>query len=102
MAQRITWSRRAQSDRYSIFDYWNSRKKSKSYSRKLNGLFVDAIEFVAKHPHTGKITDRANIRIKFISHFALIYRFEKEELYVLTIFDTRQNPGKMNKILQNE
>ena len=70
MARRIEWSKRAQSDRYSIFNYWNKRNKSKVYSKKLNILFIDAIEFVALHPLTGKITDRPNIRIKFVSHFA--------------------------------
>ena len=100
MARKIEWSKRAQNDRYFIFKYWNKRNKSKVYSKKLNKLFIEAIEFVAIHPHTGKITERPNIRIKFVSHFALIYRYEKDILYVLSVFDTRQNPDKVDQIIK--
>ncbi len=99
MARRVIWTKRAQNDRYSIFNYWNKRNRSKAYSKKLNNLFIASIEFVASHPHTGKLTDRNEIRIKFASHFALIYEYNEIELFVLSIFDTRQNPDKLEKII---
>lgn len=43
MAREIIWTKRAQNDRYSIFNYWNKRNKSKSYSQKLNNLFISSI-----------------------------------------------------------
>lgn len=98
MARKVTWTKRAQDDRYLIFKYWNKRNKSKAYSKKLNKLFIASIEFVAIHPHTGKLTDRNGIRIKFASHFALIYEFNQNELFVLSIFDTRQDPDKLEII----
>ena len=99
MARRVTWSKRAQNDRYSIFKYWNKRNKSKTYSKKLNKLFIASIEFVALHPHTGKLADRNGIRIKFASHYAIIYEFNEDELFVLAIFDTRQSPDKLERII---
>lgn len=96
MVRKIVWSRRAQTDRKSIFKYWNNRNKSNIYSKKLNRLLISAIEFVSSHPHTGRITDREPIRIKFVSHFAIIYEASDTKLEVLTIFDTRQNPDKLD------
>ena len=102
MARKIIWSKRAQQDRYSIFKYWNKRNKSNKYSKKLNNLFIAAAEFVAHNPTTGLKTDRENIRIKFASNFALIYETTELELYMLSIFDTRQNPDKLEKIISKE
>lgn len=99
MARKIIWSKLAQQDRYSIFRYWNKRNKSNKYSKKLNELFIAASEFVASNPTTGLPTDRASIRIKFVSHFALIYETTESELFVLSIFDTRQNPNKLDNII---
>lgn len=102
MARQIVWSRRAQNDRKAIFTYWNKANKSKVYSTKLNALFVLAVEFVAKNPHTGKMTSRNDVRVKFVNHFAIVYESNEIELFVLAVFDTRQSPDKFDKILQKK
>jgi len=94
MARRIVWSIRSQNDRKSIFKYWNKRNKSNHYSKKLHKLFIASSEFIAIHPHTGRLTTKKDIRVKFISHFAMLYEYSDTELRVLTIFDTRQDPEK--------
>ena len=99
MARRIIWSNRSLRDQHSIFTYWNKRNKSKSYSRKLRELFIDAVEFVAKNPQTGQTTKRKEVRVKLVKHFAIIYEHSNTELKVLAIFDTRQNPRKMDKLI---
>ncbi len=40
------------------------------------------------------------VRIKVVSHFALIYEYSKIELRILAIFDTRQNPSKLDQIIK--
>gem|GEM_PF-3384664 len=62
-------------------------------------LFVQATEFVARNPNTGQKTTRKEIRVKLIGHYALIYEFNDKSLFVLAIFDTRQNPKKLVKIV---
>ena len=99
MARRIIWSRRAQNDRKAIFTYWNNRIKSNTFSKKLNSLFINAAEFIAVHPQTGKITDRKDIRVKFVNHYALLYEFTEDEIHLMAIFDTRQDPSKFQKIV---
>src|SRR6056297_919703 len=100
MARRIVWSKRSQEDRKRIFSYWNKRNESKGYSRKLNKLFNEAAEFVAENPNTGKVTKRKGIRVKFVSHFALIYKISTNNIQVLAIFDTRQNTEKFEQIVE--
>jgi plasmid stabilization system protein ParE len=99
MARRIIWSKRAQEDRKGIFSYWNKRNKSTVYSRKLNKLYNEAAEFVAENPNTGRVTKRKGIRVKFLSHFELIYKISTKEIQLLAIFDTRQDPEKFKKII---
>jgi len=57
MAKRIIWSRRAQNDRISIFEYWNKRNKSKVYSKKLNRLFNEGVKLISEYPEIGKPTE---------------------------------------------
>jgi toxin YoeB len=99
MARKIIWSRRAQIDRIGIFTFWNKRNKSKIYSQKLNNLYNKAAKFLATNPNTGSTTTRENIRVKFVSHFALIYKVAQYEIQILSIFDSRQNPEKLEEIL---
>ena len=102
MARRIIWSRRSQTDRRQIFTYWNLRNKSKEYSKKLNRLFVKAVEFISIFPHTGRQTTVDQVRIKFVSHYAILYEYSKTELRVLCIFDTRQDSEKFDRIIESE
>lgn len=49
MAKQIIWSLRAQNDRKKILEYWTKRNKSKEYSRKLNGLFKEALRLISDY-----------------------------------------------------
>jgi len=100
MARRIIWSRRAQNDRIEIFKYWNERNKSNLYSKKLYGLFIEAVKLIAEYPEIGTPTDNKNARIKIVKDYLIIYEMEeKEQLLILTIWDSRQNPERLKKIL---
>jgi len=101
MARKIIWSIRAQDDRKQIFKYWNKRNKSKVYSRKLNSLYKAAAEFIAINPRTGRKSTKVGVRIKFVSHYALIYEYNSELLIIHTIFDSRQSPDKLDSLLSD-
>lgn len=101
MVKQIIWSIRAQSDRKHILNYWNKRNKSKLYSRKLNGLFKEAVKLIAHYPEIGKLTDNQNARIKIVKNYLIIYEVdEKDRLLILTIWNSRQNPKKLKRILR--
>ena len=92
MARRLIWSVVARNSRKNIFDYWNKRNKSKVYSRKLNVLFTTNLKIVVQLPELGKPTFREDSKFIIVSHFEIIYKITLDEIVVLDIWDTRQNP----------
>lgn len=102
MAKQIIWSIRAYNDRINIFEYWNSRNKSSSFSKKLNLLFNRAVELLANHTSIGKPSEFPNIKIKVVRDYLIIYEDTPELLIILTIWDSRRNPEQLNKIIREE
>jgi addiction module RelE/StbE family toxin len=95
MAKQIIWTERAQNDRKMILDYWRQRNKSATYSRKLNQLFIEAIRIISDYPHIGKPTNDKSARIKIVKDYLIIYQEMETEIFILTIWDSRQNPEKI-------
>ncbi len=100
MAKQIVWSLKAQNDRKEILNYWRIRNKSNEYSKKLNGLFKEAIKLISDYPDIGKITENGKARIKIVGDYFIVYELEKEKILLLTIWDSRQNPEKLKKTLK--
>lgn len=100
MAKQVIWSRLAHSTRFQILDYWIKRNKSSTYSEKLNSLFEDAAILISKHPGMGKKTDVANIRIKIVKDYYFSYRETESSIEILTIWDSRQDPLKFERIIK--
>lgn len=94
MAKGIEWSERARNELFKILYYWTKRNKSKTYSEKLNGLILEAIELVADAPETGVPTKYTNVRIKIVRDYFVYYSIQQELIEVLTIWDSRRNPKK--------
>ncbi len=92
MARRLIWSVEARNSRKNIFDYWSNRNKSKVYSRKLNLLFNDNLKIVIQLPEFGNPTKSKNTKYIIASHFEMLYYITPNEILVLDIWDTRQNP----------
>ena len=95
MAKRIVWSEKAQNDRKNILRYWAERNKSKIYSKKLNDIFKSAIKIIKDHPNIGKRTDFPEVRAKIVRDYYIFYQEAKEEIYILRVWDIRQNPDNL-------
>ncbi len=100
MAKQIVWSLRAQNDRKAILDYWRLRNKSNTYSKKLNQLFSDSIQIIRDFPQIGKSTDDPHLRIKTVRDYLIFYEETETQIFILTIWDTQQNPDKLKRILR--
>lgn len=100
MARRIVWVLQAQNDRKDILAYWQDKNKSANYSKKLDKLFRDALKLTAKYPFIEKPTNQKNIRIKIVRSYFLIYEIRTEEIIVLRIWDSRQNPKKIESTIE--
>lgn len=100
MAKQVVWSFRAQSDRKEILDYWRQRNKSNSYSKKLDELFKESVRIIKDFPQIGKPTDDINTRIKIVKGYLIIYEETETQILILTIWDSRQDPEELKKILE--
>lgn len=99
MAKQIIWSLRAQKDKKAILKYWLHRNKSNQFSKKLNQLFKDAVLLLKDHPYIGKTTDLNLIRIKIVKDYLMIYEVTETSINILSIWDSRQDPSKLEEIL---
>jgi addiction module RelE/StbE family toxin len=100
MAKQVIWSLRAQNDKKEILDYWRQRNKSNTYSKKLNELFKESIRIIIDFPQIGKVTDDTKARIKIVRDYLMIYEETETQIFILTIWDSRQDPEKLKKILE--
>lgn len=102
MAKEIIWSTKAQEDRKEILSFWTHHNKSNTYSIKLNQLFVNAIKLIGKFPRIGRQTDYSNIRFKVVKDYFIIYEETKATVNILTIWDCKQDPEKLEKIVSEK
>ena len=93
MAKQIIWSLRAQKEKREILKYWSQRKK-------LNQLFKESINLILEHPQIGKLTDSPSVRIKIIKEYLMIYEVSETSISILSIWDGRQDPAKLDDILK--
>lgn len=100
MVKRIIWSRLAHLDRFQILEYWIDRNKSNIFSRRLNQIFEDTADLISKHPQMGKETDVMNVRIKIVQVYFFTYRETETTIEILTIWDSRQDPSKFERIIK--
>ena len=99
MARRLIWSKDAKISRENILDYWNIRNKSKVYSKKLNSLFTKGVKQIEEFPYSGVEIANNVYRGKIIKDYYIIYSVTVEHIAILLIWDTRQNPEKLENIL---
>ena len=100
MAKKIIWSATAQNDRKEILAYWRDRNKSLTYCKKLNLLFNDTAKIISKFPKIGRPSGYRDSRIKRASNYLLIYIEFNSFISIITIWDARQNPIKLEQILK--
>jgi toxin YoeB len=99
VVKQIKWTIQAKVDRVNILDFFIKRNQSTTYSQKLNRIFIKEINLISLHPNIGKKSTSLNIRVKISGNYYIIYMIDKEVIYVLRIWDTRQNPIKLIQIL---
>ena len=96
---KIVWTTLARRERDVIFDYLNKKNKSNHYSKKLNLIIYQKIDLLKSNPFIGIETDFKPYRILLFENYGLVYRSEEELLYIISVWDNRQNPSKLKKLL---
>lgn len=96
---KIVWTTLARRERDVIFDYLNKKNKSNHYSKKLNLIIYQKIDLLKSNPFIGIETDFKPYRILLFENYGLVYRSDEELLYIISVWDHRQNPSKLKKLL---
>ena len=89
-ARKINWTKEANLERKEILDYWIFRNKSKTYSIKLNKLFISTLRQLSENPKIGRKTDFENVRVKIVRDYLLFYDFDASQIKVLSLWDGRR------------
>ncbi len=92
MDRTVVWSIEAEKDLNDILDFYYNTVQAKSYAQKLNRIFEKEIMQIKSFPKIGIATNVDGIRVKFVGYYSLIYEITAKIIYVLRIWDNRQNP----------
>lgn len=95
MAKKIKWTSRAIVDRTDIYRYWLERNQSNAYSEKLEGLFENSAKIISNFPHIGTPTNYREVYAKVVGDYKIFYRIKADEIQILRVWDTRQDPDNI-------
>jgi len=96
MAERkIIWTENAIKNRTDIFDYWNKRNKSKTYSEKLYKEFIEAINLLKNNPEIGVVSNY-EFRHLLVRNYLIFYFIKDFEIVILKVWDGNRNPRNLN------
>ncbi len=93
---KIVFSKRFRIHLNALLVYLENEWSEKS-RRKFEDVLLTKIHSIRKHPEAYKESGKkTGVRQCVITkHTSLFYRIKDNEIQVITLFDTRQNPGKL-------
>ena len=91
----MIWSQSALNDMTEIFDYYNKRNKSKTYSTKLLGEFRAIMCLILSSPRMGIKTEDENIRYVLSGNYALFYEIKSCTIEVLMAHPINQGENSL-------
>jgi plasmid stabilization system protein ParE len=97
--KEVVWTAKAFKDLVSIYNL--IAKDSKPAAKKVVDSILNREEQLKSQPTSGTIQRGLKLKREYRffiqSHYKIIYREGKTNIYVIKVFDTRQNPKKINK-----
>lgn len=92
MVKKVIWSKKAKVELAAILEYWADRNKSDTYSVKLYALLQEQLYLISEFPEIGRRADIQNVYVKVIKDYLIYYEIVNDDLFILTIRDSRRNP----------
>ena len=97
---KIVWTDFAIRNLKDIFEYY-SIEVNKKLAHKIRKQILESSKQLIKNPNSGSvelnlIDLNKNYRYLIIGNYKLIYRIVDNKIIINDVFDTRQNPTKMN------
>jgi plasmid stabilization system protein ParE len=100
MAKRVVWTLTARNQRREILEYWIKRNGNKRYSRRISATIRKRIKYLAEFNYLGKPTDFNDHRVTAAGHFSIFYKVQADRIIITSIWDNRQNPDDLQKVLE--
>src|SRR5699024_2819674 len=99
---KIIWTKFATRSLKRIFDYYVENANRK-VAHRIRTQILKSTRYLKKFPETGQIEpnlEKLDQKHRYLisGNYKVIYRIEmdKQEVIISDVFDTRQNPAKMN------
>ncbi len=97
--KEVVWTAKAFKDLVSIYNL--IAQDSIPAAKKVVNSILDREEQLKSQPTSGTIQRglklKKEYRFLIQNHYKIIYREGKTNIYVIKVFDTRQNPKKINR-----
>lgn len=93
---KILWRKKASDDLEAIYNYIKEESPQNAIIvfNKIYDLANSLIVFPEKYPVEPTLNN-PDVRFAVIWSFKIIYLFENDTIYILRIFNTKQNPKKL-------
>lgn len=94
---KIIWTDEAFEGLKNILDYLEARW-TKREIKKFAKLLEEQLALIQKNPELFPVTQKSNLirRSVLSKQTTIFYKIEKNSIYLVSLFDNRQNPGKLN------
>ncbi len=89
---KIEWSIEARLDLLDILNFYITRNKSATYSKKLYSKIHNSTKLIAKQPYIGTQTGIENVRAMITGDYQIIYEILDDKIYISMIWDCRRDP----------
>ncbi len=98
---KIIWTDFAIQNLKDIFDYY-SKNANKKIAHKIRKQILASTKQLIQNPESGQTELNLEkliqkYRYLVVGNYKVIYKFEQDEIRIVDIFDTRQNPFKIER-----
>jgi plasmid stabilization system protein ParE len=95
-SRKLVWSPKAREDFQAIIEYLLANWNEKTSQKFMDITFI-AVDYISRHPgHFPLINKKLKVRKCVLTRQnSLFYSVHRNEIAILRIFDTRQNPEKL-------
>ncbi len=97
---KVVWADLALRSLHHTLLFWVEHTQSVKYSNQLLEKIEATILRIQKFPNSGKLYKKGPIRKIIVGNLSIFYTVNIKNIQIILIWDNRQNPNKLNEILQ--
>lgn len=95
-AKKIRWTNRVKWQLEDTLEYWCNRNQSNTYALKIVDRLENTLTFITLNPLASAPTNFPSTRRCVMGNFSIVYKIEKDYIFVTSFWDNRMNPDKLD------